>query len=74
MEKLETVEVVKTEGEAELLCSLLRSAGITCMHRLTNQGAGAFDGMPVGGPHEVIVNSGDLAAARELLSAQRSGN
>jgi hypothetical protein len=67
-----TVEVVQTEAEAELLCGLLRSAGILCMHRLTNRGAGAFEGLPVGGPHEVVVHPGDLQWARDVLAAQRS--
>jgi hypothetical protein len=67
MDRLGTLEVVGTEPEAELLCSLLRSAGIKCMHRLTNQGAGAFDGMAVGGPHEILVNAEDLESARAFL-------
>jgi hypothetical protein len=66
---LAAVEVVGTESEAELLCSLLRSAGIKCMHRLTNQGAGAFDGWSGGGPHEILVRAEDIAAAREVLRA-----
>jgi hypothetical protein len=49
------LDVVVTEQEAELLCDLLRSAGIACLTRQTNVGAGASDGMPVGGPHEVVV-------------------
>jgi hypothetical protein len=68
VDELDTVEVVGTEPEAELLCSLLRSAGIECMHRLTNQGAGAFDGMAVGGPHEIIVRAQDLESARKVLA------
>jgi hypothetical protein len=67
MDRLATIEVVGTEPEAEMLCSLLRSAGIECMHRLTNQGAGAFDGMAVGGPHEILVNAQDLKSARKVL-------
>jgi hypothetical protein len=70
-----TVEVVRTEAEAELLCSLLRNAGIRCMQRPTNQGVGAADGVTFGvGPREIVVNAADLAAAREVLEAQRSGN
>ncbi len=39
------VEVARSEPEAELLCSILRSAGIECVPRLTNAGAGAGDGL-----------------------------
>jgi hypothetical protein len=67
MDELAVVEVVATEPEAELLCSLLRSAGISCTHRVTNLGAGAGDGLAVGGPQEVLVRREDLARAREVL-------
>ena len=70
MADLETVEVVRTETEAELLCSLLESAGIAAIHRVTNQGAGASDGLTSGGPHEVLVRPEDLASAREVLDAR----
>ncbi len=70
MDNLGPVEVVRTESEAEMLCGLLRSAGIECMYRVTDQGAGAFDGMSVGGPHEILVRREDIDAAREVLSAQ----
>jgi Putative prokaryotic signal transducing protein len=67
MDELASVEVVGTEPEAELLCSLLRSAGIQCMHQSTNMGAGVFEGLP-GGPREIFVRTEDLAAAREALA------
>jgi hypothetical protein len=51
------IDVVATEQEAEVICGLLRSAGIACLTRQTNVGAGASDGMPVGGPHEVVVRA-----------------
>ena len=67
MAELVVVDVVATEPEAELLCSLLRSEGIRSTYRLSNDGAGASDGMPVGSPQEVLVRSEDLASAREVL-------
>jgi hypothetical protein len=67
MDELVVVEVVASEPEAELLCSLLRSAGIECTYRVTNLGAGAADGLAVGGPQEVIVRREDLESAREVL-------
>ena len=56
-----------------MLCGLLRNAGIECMYRVTDQGAGAFDGLAVGGPHEILVRREDMDAAREVLSAQSQG-
>ena len=47
--------------------SLLRQAGITCMYRVTNAGAGAADGLAVGVPQEVIVRAEDVASANEVL-------
>lgn len=70
MDDLVVVEVVTTEPEAELLCSLLRSAGISCLHKVTNQGAGAADGLATGGAQEVIVGREDLDSAREILRKQ----
>ena len=61
------VEVARTQPEAELFCSLLRSAGIACLPRLTSRGAGAGDGLGIGGPHEIVVRSQDAQAAREIL-------
>jgi len=70
MDELVVVEVVATEGEAEALSSLLRSAGIKATYRVTNLGAGAGDGLAVGGPQEVIVRSEDLESARAVLGEQ----
>jgi hypothetical protein len=67
MDELVVVDVVATESEAALLSGLLRSAGIDSTYRLSNFGAGASDGMPVGGPQEVLVRAADATAAREVL-------
>ena len=68
MNDLAVAEVVATEAEAELLCSLLRNEGIRCTYRVSNFGAGAGDGLAVGGPQEVIVRSEDLESARTILA------
>ena len=47
---LVVLDVVATEQEAEVICGLLRSAGIECLTRQTNVGAGASDGLTVTGP------------------------
>jgi hypothetical protein len=63
------VEVANGEPEAELLCSALRSAGIECLPRLTNQGAGAGDGLGTVGAHDILVSPADAQDAREILRA-----
>jgi putative signal transducing protein len=67
---LVVVDVVATESEAEMLCSLLRSAGLRCMERVTDRGAAAFEGLPTGGPHEVLVRAEDVDAARQILQTR----
>jgi hypothetical protein len=61
------VEVAGTQPEAEMLCSVLRDAGIACLARLTSRGAGVGDGLGIGGQHEIVVRSQDARAAREIL-------
>jgi hypothetical protein len=57
------VEVAGSEAEAELLCSVLRGAGIECLPRLTNSGAGAGDGLGTVGAHDIsqVARSGSRA-------------
>jgi hypothetical protein len=60
--------VVRDEGEAELVCGLLRTAGIACSHAPTTD---ALDGLQsFGGTREVLVDEADLERARELLPAE----
>jgi hypothetical protein len=66
-DELVVVEVAGSQPEAEMLCSLLRSADIRCLARQTNRGAGAGDGLGLVGPHEIMVRSQDAQAAREIL-------
>jgi hypothetical protein len=71
-DELVVVEVAGSQPEAEMLCSLLRSAGIACMSRLTSRGAGAWGGLPgSGGEHEIMVKSKDAQAARKILRRPR---
>ena len=65
------VEVARSEPEAELLCSVLRSAGIECVPRLTNSGAGAGDGLGTGGAHDIVVSPQDAHEAHEVLHGSR---
>jgi hypothetical protein len=61
----------EAEAEAELLCSVLRGAGIECLPRLTNSGAGAGDGLGTVGAHDIIVSPQDAQDAREILHEPR---
>jgi hypothetical protein len=71
MAELVHLTVVPTEGEAELLCALLRTDGIDCDHRATNFSAGSMDGLPGAGPREILVVEGALSRAQEILAASR---
>jgi hypothetical protein len=65
------LKVVSNELEAEMVRSLLSTAGIESLQRYTDFGAGAVDGMPSGGgPREVLVHAEDLEAARELIGSE----
>jgi coenzyme F420-reducing hydrogenase alpha subunit len=69
--ELVVLEVVGSEPEAELICSLLRSEGIPCIQQKTDYAAGVGDGMSViGGPREIVVHAKRLAEAREILERQ----
>ena len=53
------VTIVPNEVAADLVCTFLRAEGIRCGHRVTNMGAGSWDGVPnVGGAREVLVDPG----------------
>jgi Putative prokaryotic signal transducing protein len=58
--------IVGSEPEADLVCDLLRSEGIECIHRVTDLGAGALDGVAAFGAREILVHEADLERAREL--------
>ena len=64
--------VVSGEQEAELVCGLLRSAGIECAYRDTEAIDSPLEEFTASGPREILVEASDLAAAQELLAAQES--
>ena len=70
MADVATLTIVPTETEAEMLCAMLRTAGIDALQRQTNIGAGFGDGMPQTGAHEVLVAADELDHARDVLGAQ----
>jgi len=63
------VTVVSGEPEAEIVCGLLRSAGIECAYRDTEAIDSPIEDFIAAGQREVVVHAADLAAARELLAA-----
>jgi hypothetical protein len=63
---------VSGEIEADLVCGLLRSAGIECAHRVTQAIDSAFDNFAGVGPQEVIVHESDLETARAVLAEAES--
>ena len=68
------VTIAPNEAAADVVCSFLRAEGIRCAHRVTNTGAGGWDGVPnAGGAREILVDPSDLEAARAVLAAADLG-
>lgn len=63
---------VPNEGEAEILCRMLRVEGIRCGHRMTDQFLWDDSGRAFDGWREILVAEPDLARAREILSTTDS--
>jgi putative signal transducing protein len=61
------VKVVSDEPEAEVVCGLLRSAGIECGYRDTEAIDSQLEDFTAAGPREILVHPSDLEAARALL-------
>ena len=61
------VKVVADEGEAELVCGLLRSAGLECGYRDTEALDSNLEDFTAAGPREILVHESDLEAARAIL-------
>jgi hypothetical protein len=68
---LVVIEVVRSELEAILVCAILRDAGLPCMHRVTNYGSGAMDGLTTGGPRAIVIRREHLDLARRVIREQR---
>ncbi len=64
------LKVVSSVSEAEVVCGLLRSAGIECAHRDTDAIDSPLEDFIAAGAQEILVHETDLAAAKELLAAQ----
>jgi hypothetical protein len=68
------VKVVSDEPEAEIVCGLLRSAGIECGHRETDAIDSQLEDFAPVGPREIHVSRSDLAAAQALLGEAESSS
>ena len=65
------VTVVASGLEAEMVCALLRTEGIECFARHTDEAIGFWQ-TGAGGAHEVVVVlDDDLSRAREIVEATR---
>jgi Putative prokaryotic signal transducing protein len=60
--------VVSGEPEADVVCGLLRSAGIDCAYRDTEAIDSSLEEFTAAGPREILVRASDLDAARELIA------
>ena len=63
--------VVSGAPEADIVCGLLRTAGIDCAYRDTEAIESPIEDFIEAGPVEVLVPASDLQAARELLAASK---
>jgi Putative prokaryotic signal transducing protein len=71
-EEAVVLTVVSGETEADVVCGLLRSAGIDCAYRDTESIDSPLEDFTAAGPREILVRDSDLEAASELLAdAQR---
>jgi hypothetical protein len=64
--------VVASEPEAELVCGLLRSAGIECAYRDTEAIESPLEDFTAAGPREILVHAADMDDARALLPSSGS--
>jgi hypothetical protein len=61
--------VVPGELDAEALCGLLRSAGVSCGFRPTDETDSLVENFGgSGGPQEILVHESELEKARALLA------
>jgi len=63
--------VVSSESEAEVVCGLLRTAGIECAYRDTEEIDSPLEDFIAAGSQEILVHAIEREAAKELLAAQQ---
>ena len=62
--------VVPGELEAEMVCDVLRQAGIACGYRETEKIDSPLDDFIAAGPREILVHPDALEDARSVLAAR----
>jgi hypothetical protein len=67
------VTVVSGESEAEVVCGLLRSAGIKCGYRDTEAIDSSLEDFMPAGSREILVDAADLEAAKQLIADAQAG-
>jgi putative signal transducing protein len=72
MDETVVVKIVGDEPEAEIVCGLLRSAGIECGYRETDAIDSTLEDFSADGPREIHVHPSDLEDARALLGEAES--
>jgi hypothetical protein len=60
--------VVSGESEAEVVCGLLRSAGIKCAYQDTEKIDSSLEDFMAAGSREILVGATDLEDAKQLLA------
>ena len=70
MASLTRLTVVASQGEADVICSLMRSAEIRCAERAADMSAERGGGF--GGWREILVDEAEVTFARELLNSSES--
>jgi hypothetical protein len=60
--------VVSDGPEADVVCGLLRSAGIDCTYRDTEAIDSSLEDFTAAGPREILVPESDLEAAKTVLA------
>jgi hypothetical protein len=66
------VKVVSGEPEAEIVCGLLRTAGIECSYRDTEAIDDPYEDFIAAGPREILVRPTDVEEALRLLADSAS--
>jgi hypothetical protein len=62
------VKVVGSGTEAEIVCGLLRTAGIECSYRDTEALDSLLEEFTPAGPRDILVHESDLEAAQAVLA------
>jgi hypothetical protein len=62
------LKVVASGPEAEIVCGLLRSAGVECSYRDTAALDSLLEEFTPSGPREILVRKPDLEAAQAVLA------